>query len=70
METDNGEANARDKFERKNLDLIVLNNPNTEGAGFGTDTNVVTFIDKDDKEELPLMSKYEVANKIIDKFVG
>lgn len=70
METDNGEENAMAKLEKKNLDFIVLNNPNTEGAGFGTDTNIVTIIDKDGKEELPLMSKYEVANKIIDKLVG
>ena len=69
METDNGEENAMAKLERKNLDFIVLNNPNTVGAGFGTDTNIVTIIDKDGKEELPLMSKYEVANKIIDKLL-
>jgi len=69
METDNGEENARTKLEKKNLDFIVLNNPNTEGAGFGTDTNIVTIIDKNGKEELPLMSKYEVANKIIDKLL-
>jgi phosphopantothenoylcysteine decarboxylase/phosphopantothenate--cysteine ligase len=69
METDNGEENARAKLEKKNLDFIVLNNPNTEGAGFGTDTNIVTIIDKNGKEELPLMSKYEVANKIIDKLL-
>lgn len=70
METDNGEENARTKLEKKNLDFIVLNNPNTEGAGFGTDTNIVTIIDKNGKEELPLMSKYDVANRIIDKLLG
>lgn len=69
METDNGEENAMAKLERKNLDFIVLNNPNTVGAGFGTDTNIVTIIDKNGKEELPLMSKYEVANRIIDKLL-
>lgn len=69
METDNGVENAREKLNKKNLDFIVLNNPNTEGAGFGTDTNVVTIIDKDSEENLPKMSKYDVANKIIDKLL-
>ncbi|HLT23533.1 MAG TPA: bifunctional phosphopantothenoylcysteine decarboxylase/phosphopantothenate--cysteine ligase CoaBC [Ignavibacteria bacterium] len=69
METDNGVENAREKLNKKNLDFIVLNNPNTEGAGFGTDTNIVTIIDKESEENLPLMSKYDVANKIIDKLL-
>lgn len=69
METDNGVKNAREKLDKKNLDFIVLNNPNTEGAGFGTDTNIVTIIDKDSEENLPKLSKYEVANKIINKLL-
>jgi phosphopantothenoylcysteine decarboxylase / phosphopantothenate---cysteine ligase len=69
METDNGVKNAREKLDKKNLDFIVLNNPNTEGAGFGTDTNIVTIIDKDSEENLPELSKYEVANKIINKLL-
>ncbi|MGN0491028.1 phosphopantothenoylcysteine decarboxylase domain-containing protein, partial [Ruminococcus sp.] len=50
----------------KNVDMIVANSLKTEGAGFGTDTNVVTLIKKDGKTELPLMSKTDVAMKILD----
>ena len=70
METDNGLENAKKKFKNKNLDLIVLNNPNLKGAGFGTDTNVVTLVNKSGNENFPLMSKYEVGNIILDKFIG
>jgi phosphopantothenoylcysteine decarboxylase/phosphopantothenate--cysteine ligase len=69
LETNNGLENAKRKLKNKNLDMIVLNNLNVEGAGFGTDTNVVTLIDKKNAEELPIMSKYEVGNKILDKFL-
>lgn len=69
METDDGVKNAKDKLNRKNLDFIVLNNPNTEGAGFGTDTNIVTIVDKDSEEELPKMSKYDIGHRIIDKLL-
>lgn len=69
LETDNGLENAKRKLKNKNLDLIVLNNPKTAGAGFGTDTNVVTLIDKKNVEELPLMSKYDVGNKILDRYL-
>jgi len=69
LETDNGPENAKRKLKNKNLDLIVLNNPNTEGAGFGTDTNIVTLIDKKGSEALPIMSKYEVGNAILSKYL-
>jgi phosphopantothenoylcysteine decarboxylase/phosphopantothenate--cysteine ligase len=67
LETDNELKNAREKFLKKNLDLIVLNNPNEEGAGFEKDTNVVTFIAKNSSEKLPLMTKSELANQILSK---
>lgn len=68
LETNDGIANAQEKLKRKNLDLIILNNPNEEGAGFNTDTNVVTIITAGDKqEELPRMSKFAVANAILDR---
>lgn len=69
LETDNELENAKRKLKNKNLDMIVLNNPDTEGAGFGTDTNVVTLIDKKDIEKLPVMSKYAVGNFILDKYL-
>lgn len=67
LETDDEMKNAKEKFRKKNLDLIVLNNANVEGAGFEKDTNIVTFICKESFEQLPLMPKYEVANKILTK---
>ncbi|MGN0450315.1 MAG: bifunctional phosphopantothenoylcysteine decarboxylase/phosphopantothenate--cysteine ligase CoaBC [Ruminococcus sp.] len=70
METENLIENAVKKLESKNVDMIVANSLKTEGAGFGTDTNVVTFITKDGKTELPLMSKIDVAMKILDKTVN
>ena len=69
METENMVENSRAKLEKKNLDMIVCNNLKQKGAGFGTDTNIVTIIDKDGEVELPLMSKREVANKILDKII-
>lgn len=70
METENLIENAVKKLESKNVDMIVANSLKTEGAGFGTDTNAVTFITKDGKTELPLMSKIDVAMKILDKTVN
>lgn len=68
LETDDGIENAKEKLRRKNLDLIVLNNPNEPGAGFNSDTNVVTFLTPDGQaEDLPLMSKFDVANRILDR---
>lgn len=67
METENMLENSKAKLTKKNVDMIVANNVKVSGAGFGTDTNVVTFITKDAVEELPIMTKDEVADKILDK---
>lgn len=66
METENMIENSKEKLKRKNIDMIVANNIKTEGAGFGTDTNVVTFITADMTEEKPIMSKDKVAEAILD----
>ena len=66
METEHMLENSKEKLERKHLDMIIANNLRQEGAGFGTDTNVVTIITKDGYQELPIMSKEEVAKNIID----
>lgn len=68
LETENEIENAKQKIKKKNLDLIVLNSLNDEGAGFGKPTNKVTFIDKDfSLEPLELKTKEEVAQDIINK---
>ena len=67
METENEEQNAAGKLERKNLDFIVLNSLRKEGAGFRGDTNIVSLIDSREKVDLPLMSKADVAERIVDK---
>ena len=67
LETDHEEANAEGKLQRKNFDFIVLNSLRDAGAGFGVDTNKVTLIDRAGREELPLLSKAETAEKIADK---
>lgn len=60
--------NAKKKLKDKNLDLIVVNNVNQKNAGFKSDTNIVTIIEKDDKiQDFPKMSKQEVADVILDK---
>ncbi|MCL4281386.1 MAG: bifunctional phosphopantothenoylcysteine decarboxylase/phosphopantothenate--cysteine ligase CoaBC [Flavobacteriales bacterium] len=67
LETNNEQGNAREKLQRKNLDLIVLNSLRDTGAGFGHDTNKVTLIGRGtDPAELPLMSKADVARAILD----
>lgn len=66
METENMIENSRKKLTKKNLDLIVANNLKKEGAGFGTDTNIVTLLSKEDTIELPMMSKAEVAGRLLD----
>ncbi len=66
METENMLENSKAKLERKKIDMIVANNIKVAGAGFGTDTNVVTFITKDVVEEKPVMSKDDVAGEILD----
>lgn len=65
METENMEENSREKLKKKNLDLIVANNLKQEGAGFGTDTNVVTLLSETDTVKLPMMSKEEVADQLL-----
>ena len=66
LETDNEEANAEGKLERKNFDFIVLNSLRDEGAGFRGDTNKITIIDRGGRVEHPLMTKREVAAIIVD----
>ena len=67
METENMLQNSRKKLAQKHVDMIVANSLRTSGAGFGTDTNVVTLITRDGEEELPLMSKDEVAHQILNR---
>lgn len=69
METQNLIENATKKLVSKNVDMIVANSLRTEGAGFGTDTNVVTLLKKDGAEELPMMTKDEVAARILDEAI-
>lgn len=66
METENMLENSRAKLEKKHVDMIVAYNLKQEGAGFGTDTNIVTLITRDGCRELPVMSKEDVAKHIID----
>ena len=67
LETHDEQANAEAKLAKKNFDFIVLNSLRDAGAGFRGDTNKVTFIDRSGREELPLMPKSEVAERIADK---
>jgi len=68
LETDNEIEYAKDKIKKKNLDMIVVNNPRVKGAGFGTDTNVISIIDKSSKvTSYEKMTKFEAANVILDK---
>ena len=70
-ESDNIVANAKQKLNHKKLDLIAANDITDAESGFGTDTNKVTLIDKQgNAEDLPLLTKREVADKILDKVVG
>ena len=70
LETDNELHHAQEKLRKKNCDMIVLNSVRDEGAGFGTDTNVVTLVFRDGKTEpLPKMSKDNAAEKILDAVV-
>ena len=70
METKDLIENATKKLNSKNVDMIVANNLKVAGAGFGTDTNVVTLIKKDGTKELPMMTKDEVAKAILDEMMG
>lgn len=70
LETHDDIANAKRKLKEKHLDLVVVNNPTQEGAGFGEDTNVVTIISKTGKiERLKKMSKFDVAHEILNRVV-
>ena len=66
METENMLENSRKKLAKKNLDMIVANNLKIKGAGFETDTNIVTLITKNSETELPIMEKDEVAFRLLD----
>lgn len=70
LETENEVANAQTKLEKKNLDAIVLNSLRDAGAGFGTDTNKVTFITKKTQISFPLKTKEEVAKDILTQIFG
>ncbi len=67
METDNVIENSRKKLESKKCDMICANSLKISGAGFGTDTNIITMITKNGSEEIELMSKFDAANIILSK---
>ena len=70
METEHFVDNSKEKLEKKGVDMIVANSLRVEGAGFGTDTNVVTLITRQGVKELEKMSKDNVAHKILDEIFG
>ena len=70
METSNVLENSRKKLEKKHVDMIAANNLKQTGAGFGTETNILTLITKDTVKELPMMTKEEAANKLVDELLG
>lgn len=70
METKDMLENSKVKLKKKNLDVIVANNLKVAGAGFGTDTNIVTLITKDEVKEFPILSKEEVADRILSFLLG
>lgn len=69
METDNVIENSRKKLGSKNADMICANSLRSAGAGFGTDTNIITIITRDDTEELEIMTKFDAANVILSKII-
>lgn len=69
METRDLVENSAEKLKKKNLDMVAANNLKVAGAGFGVDTNVITLITKDGAQELPLMSKEDAADKILDEIL-
>ncbi len=69
-ETNDVLENARKKLKKKNADIIVANDVTRPGAGFGTDTNLITIITAEGAEELPLMTKRQAADAIIDAAAG
>ncbi len=70
METQNMLENSRAKLKKKQIDMIVANNLKEKGAGFQTDTNIVTFITENEEVPLPMMTKEEVANALLDFIRG
>lgn len=66
-ETNDCEANARAKLQKKNADMVVLNDVTKKGAGFNTDTNVVTVITRDDEKEFGLLDKTVLADLLLDE---
>lgn len=70
METEHMLENSRAKLVKKNLDMIAANNLKIKGAGFGTDTNIITLITPDGVTELPLMSKEAAADAILDQILS
>lgn len=69
METQNMISNSRAKLEKKNLDMVAANNVKEAGAGFQGDTNVLTLITQKEETSLPLMSKEDAANQLLDKIL-
>lgn len=69
METENMIENSCKKLQKKGCDMIAANNLKTEGAGFGTDTNVITLITESFEKNLPVMSKEDVADRILDEAI-
>ena len=70
METTNMIENSKAKLVKKNLDMIVANNLKEKGAGFGTETNLVTLITKKENKKLPLMSKEKVGDEIFNEILS
>ena len=69
METENMIENSKAKLAKKNLDMIAANNVKVDGAGFGVDTNILTLITADSEKELPIMSKDEAADALLDEIL-
>ena len=70
METQNMLENSRKKLKKKNLDMIAANNLKDAGAGFATDTNLITIIMEKEEKQLPLMSKDEAAHELLTCILG
>ena len=70
METENLIENSRKKLIKKNVDMIAANSVKEEGAGFGTDTNILTLITADSETALPKMSKSECADRLLDEILN
>ena len=69
METQNMLENSREKLKKKRIDMICANSLKQEGAGFGTDTNIVTMISKNEEVQLPVLSKDDTAFRILSKIL-